>query len=343
MPPVDLLSRATNSFRRRDLYGWCLQQDGVDATNTTSILQCLAGAVLNHPYADHDDEDNNNNMGYTSIAAYVRISNREFVHSVALLLCAALVWFMQAGFCMLCAGVVRKKNLQNTLLKNLLDASGAALAWFFVGYALAFGGDSDNANNPSYLQTSSLYNSTAIPTPSPMFMQPTTTFMGTSNFCLAGLDPGNFILWFFTCSFGAAATTIIAGTLAERCQMTAYFGYALVLAGWVYPIIAHAVWSRQGWLSSYNDSNANVYYDGPKNDTLTDNHSMSGFHAPLFGVGMVDFAGAGVVHLTGGFTALIATIILGPRRGRFHDETGRKLDKPRDFPGHDMSLQMLGT
>lgn len=36
-------------------------------------------------------------------------------------------------------------------------------------------------------------------------------------------------------------------------------------------------------------------------------------------------------------------MILGPRRGRFHDEEGRKLDKPKDFPGHSMALQMLGT
>jgi Amt family ammonium transporter len=59
--------------------------------------------------------------------------------------------------------------------------------------------------------------------------------------------------------------------------------------------------------------------------------------------GMVDFAGGGVVHLTGGMTALFATMILGPRRGRFHDDEGRKLDKPKDFPGHSIALQMLGT
>jgi len=47
--------------------------------------------------------------------------------------------------------------------------------------------------------------------------------------------------------------------------------------------------------------------------------------------------------VTGGVTALFATLILGPRRGRFHDETGRRLDKPREFPGHNISLQMLGT
>jgi ammonium transporter, Amt family len=58
---------------------------------------------------------------------------------------------------------------------------------------------------------------------------------------------------------------------------------------------------------------------------------------------MVDFAGGGVVHFTGGVTALFATMILGPRRGRFHDDEGRRLDKPKPFVGHSIALQMLGT
>jgi len=58
-----------------------------------------------------------------------------------MVLCGALVFFMQAGFAMLCAGSVRRKNTQNTMLKNLLDAAGAAIAYFCFGYGFAFGGD----------------------------------------------------------------------------------------------------------------------------------------------------------------------------------------------------------
>ena len=58
-----------------------------------------------------------------------------------MVLCGAFVFFMQAGFAMLCAGSVRRKNTQNTMLKNLLDAAGAAFAYFCVGYGFAFGGD----------------------------------------------------------------------------------------------------------------------------------------------------------------------------------------------------------
>lgn len=48
-------------------------------------------------------------------------------------LAGAMVFFMQAGFATLCAGAVRVKNVQNTMLKNLLDACGAAIAFFLVG------------------------------------------------------------------------------------------------------------------------------------------------------------------------------------------------------------------
>jgi ammonium transporter, Amt family len=167
------------------------------------------------------------------------------VTSYMLILCGALVFFMQAGFAMVCAGGVRKKNAQNTMLKNLLDACGAAIAYFCVGFAFAFGGDSSGSS---------------------------TTFAGTENFF--GTGDINFPLFFFQYTFAAASVTIVAGALAERCQMAAYLCYSFVLTGFVYPIAVHAVWSTRGFLSATNAS-------------------------PLLDVGMVDFAGSAVVHMTG--------------------------------------------
>jgi len=219
-----------------------------------------------------------------------------------LLYASSLVFFMQAGFAMVCAGCVQKKNVQNTMLKNLLDACGAAIGFYCCGYAFAFGGSTKSG----------------FPT----------TFIGNSNFFLMGLDdsyhPGQDSLlhgnsyWLFQFAFAATAATIIAGTLAERCQMGAYLGYSVIMTSFVYPVVVHAVWSPNGFLSP---SNAN----------------------PLFGVGMIDFAGSGVVHTTGGFVAIVATYILGARRGRFHDERGDLLPKPKKFVGHSASLQVMGT
>ena len=47
--------------------------------------------------------------------------------------------------------------------------------------------------------------------------------------------------------------------------------------------------------------------------------------------------------MTGGVTALVAALILGPRLGRFYDEDGNPLDEPKDIPPHSVALQFLGT
>lgn len=210
-------------------------------------------------------------------------------HSWLLVVCGGLIFFMQVGFAMLCAGCVRKKNVQNTMLKNLLDACGAALAFFTVGFAFAFGGQDETDD---------------------------ITFVGTKNFFMMGdLDLG---FWFFQFAFSATAVTIVAGTLAERCQMLAYLLYSIFLTGFVYPVVAHSIWSRNGFLSAFAKD-------------------------PYRGVGVVDFAGSGVVHITGGCTSLISTYILGARKGRFHDNRGRLLPVPRTIHGHSIALQIMGT
>mmetsp|Transcript_5802 Transcript_5802/g.12640 ORF Transcript_5802/g.12640 Transcript_5802/m.12640 type:complete len:564 (+) Transcript_5802:424-2115(+) len=209
-----------------------------------------------------------------------------------LIFAASLVFFMQAGFAMLCAGSVQKKNVQNTMLKNLLDACGAALGFYSVGYAFAYG-DSSGGTDISK------------------------TFIGDYNFFLMGLEVEAFSFWLFQFAFAATSATIVAGALAERCQMTAYFCYSAFVSGFLYPVIAHAVWSERGWLGAKNAD-------------------------PLFGVGMIDFAGSAVVHMTGGLTAVIAVKILGARKGRFFDDRGKKLPEPKEFLGHSSALQTLG-
>jgi len=61
------------------------------------------------------------------------LARAENLRSFLLVLSGGLIFFMQAGFATLCAGAVRIKNVQNTMLKNLLDACGAAIAFFSVG------------------------------------------------------------------------------------------------------------------------------------------------------------------------------------------------------------------
>ncbi len=201
------------------------------------------------------------------------------------LFCGAAIFLMQCGFAMLCAGSIRQKNVKNIMLKNILDACGGAIGFWAVGFGVA-------------------YESGA--------------FIGTSGGRFFLNDYGNYIDFFFQFTFAATAATIVAGTVAERCKMVAYLCYSLFLTGFVYPVVVHAIWNGDGFLSAFADS-------------------------PVRGVGMIDFAGSGVVHMTGGATALVAAIVLGPRIGRFYDEDGNPLDKPAEFPPHSVALQVLGT
>mmetsp|Transcript_58204 Transcript_58204/g.142303 ORF Transcript_58204/g.142303 Transcript_58204/m.142303 type:complete len:700 (+) Transcript_58204:470-2569(+) len=242
--------------------------------NTTVLLQCVSDQLE----SVYESNDGGEGPWSSDLVSFL------------LTLSGALIFFMQTGFAMLCAGCVRLKNLQNTMMKNLLDACGAAVAFFLIGYTLAYGGQYTTSG---------------------------TTFVGSGDWFGTGPSQSP-AYWFFEYTFSATSVTIVAGTLAERCQMAAYLCYSVVLSGIIYPIVAHQAWSFNGFLSNSNPDGA------------------------FLGSGVIDFAGSGVVHLTGGATALYATKILGARRGRFYDEHGELLERPRHFPGHSVSLQLLG-
>lgn len=138
---------------------------------------------------------------------------------------------------------------------------------------------------------------------------------GLSNYSShsTGSGIGKWQDWFFQWAFAATATTIPAGCVAERFNFNAYLGYSLFISAWIYPVVVHWIWSGTGWLSYLNAE-------------------------PLIRSGMIDFAGSGVVHMTGGFSGLMGCILVGPRLGRF-DSNG----KPVDMPGHSATLVVLGT
>ena len=81
-----------------------------DGDATTDVMQCVSDS-----YQSSQD------------------SREENLRSFLLVVCGGMIFFMQSGFAMMCAGSVRLKNVQNTMLKNLLDACGAALAFYLIG------------------------------------------------------------------------------------------------------------------------------------------------------------------------------------------------------------------
>lgn len=118
---------------------------------------------------------------------------------------------------------------------------------------------------------------------------------------------------FFQFTFAAASATIVSGAVAERAMLPAYLFCSCVITGLIYPVVAHWVWSTSGWLSVSNPD--------------------------AVGGGMIDFAGSGVVHMTGGVAAVVGATIIGPRVGRFDSITGAVVL----MPGHSSVLQVLGT
>jgi Amt family ammonium transporter len=139
-----------------------------------------------------------------------------------------LVFFMQLGFALLGAGLIRSKNTVNYLTKSYLDFCMCALAFWAFGFALMFGGSALasglDAGNP---------------------------LIGFSGFFLTGAayDVTTIELWYFQVVFAATAATIVAGMMAERTKITAYLAYSFLVSAIIYPIYGHWVWGN-GWLAT---------------------------------------------------------------------------------------------
>jgi ammonium transporter, Amt family len=194
------------------------------------------------------------------------------------------------------------------MMKNLLDACGTAVAFYTCGYGLAYGASTSR----------------------------TKTFIGINSFFLRG-DNIDFSDFFFQCAFASTAVTIVASALAERCTMTAYLFYSVILAGFVYPVVAHAVWTNKGYLTNlFDDGTSMIDFAGRYGRQII-------LHTKQYMRNLTTLSRSGVVHITGGMTALIASIILGPRKGRFYETSDGKPRTSSTFKGDSVSLQMLGT
>jgi len=143
-----------------------------------------------------------------------------------MILCGAQVFFMQLGFANLEAGTVSRRNVQNIIFKNIMDACLGSIVWFCFGYALAWGEGS---------------------------------FLGTTSFFKVHYASST--EWFFQWAFCVTASTIVSGAVAERMKLEAYFIYTLVITAFIYPVVVHWVWSSEGWASAFNTGADNPIID----------------------------------------------------------------------------------
>jgi len=205
--------------------------------------------------------------------------------NVWVFIAGCLVFFMQAGFALLEAGMTRAKNAVNIFAKNLSDAMIGVLAFFAVGFAFAFGGGG--------------------------------SFIGSEMFFLSGTDltigaEGGLSVattFFFQVVFAATAVTIASGAMAERTKFMSYLIMSAAMTGFIYPVVVHWTWGG-GMIAGWTIGDA-VYSD---------------------------FAGSGVVHMSGGILGLVGTLFLGPRLGKFGAD-----GRPRAIPGHNIPFVAVGT
>lgn len=147
------------------------------------------------------------------------------IDTVWVLITGFLVFFMQLGFAILEAGMIRHTGAVNALLENFLEAGVGALLWWVVGFGLAFGADNG----------SGLFGTTLF---APGFETADTIYYGNISILT---------MFFFQFAFAATASTITTGAMAERTDFIGNLIYTGVVIAFIYPIVVHWVWGG-GWL-----------------------------------------------------------------------------------------------
>ncbi len=200
-----------------------------------------------------------------------------------MLISAALVLFMTPGLAFFYGGLVRSKNVVNTMMMSLVAMGIVTVQWILWGYSIAFapnsgaggsvvGGLSWFGLNGVDLLPSSDYSPTV---PHQAFMM-------------------------YQAMFAIITPALISGAIVERMKFKSYAVFIFFWTTIAYDLVAHWVWGVGGWLRM---------------------------------MGALDFAGGTVVHINAGVSALVACLVLGPRKG-FPN---------RAMPPHNVTLAILGS
>jgi Amt family ammonium transporter len=187
------------------------------------------------------------------------------------LLGAIMILAMHAGFAFLELGTVRKKNQVNALVKILVDFAVSTIAYFFIGYGIAYGVH--------------FFDSAEV---------------------LAQKSGFELVKFFFLLTFAAAIPAIISGGIAERARFHPQLAATGLLVGLVYPLFEGIAWNQRFGIQAWLEAS--------------------------YGAAFHDFAGSIVVHAVGGWAALPAILLLGPRFGRYTKDGNVAAHPPSSIP-----------
>jgi len=221
---------------------------------------------------------------------------RFVIDNLWILIAAALVFIMHAGFSTIEAGLCRAKNTVNVLTKNLFIVAIGILTYALCGFSIMYPGSSWMVGEFFGFAGFGIGFSPTETDPEVLFAK--LTPLGYA------LNMTTWTDFIFQAMFAATAATIVSGAVAERVKLPSFLLYATILVAVAYPITGSWQWGA-GWL-----------YD----------------------MGFKDFAGSTLVHGFGGFAALAAVLVLGPRLGKYGKD-----GKIRPILGHSMPLAAIGV
>jgi Amt family ammonium transporter len=155
------------------------------------------------------------------------VASQVILDNIWVFIAGVLVFFMQAGFALVEAGLTRAKNVGNIMMKNLMDCMAGVLAFAVVGYSIGFGSEA--------LGGWFSWDGIGIP-----------GIEDAGGIAALNLSPATF--FFFQAAFAATAATIVSGAMAERTKFKSYFVYSLVITAFIYPVVLSWTWGG-GWLA----------------------------------------------------------------------------------------------
>jgi ammonium transporter, Amt family len=162
------------------------------------------------------------------------------VDTLWLIVAGCLVFFMNAGFAMLEAGLCQQRNATNVLAKNLIVFCVSVLAFWIMGFGLMFG------NGNSWIGKTGFFFEAFTPPLHNTFHQ------GFDS--LQVVYPGQpwMIVFFWQLVFAGTTATIVSGAMAERVKFWAFFWFSFLLIAIAYPLTGRWIWNPDGWLAKYN-------------------------------------------------------------------------------------------
>lgn len=222
--------------------------------------------------------------------AEAAITNTQTAADTAfMLLCSALVLLMTPGLAFFYGGFVRARNILNTLMMSFVLMAIVGVTWILWGYSLSFAPGLPFIGGLQWLFLNGV---------SPA---------DTTDYLATGPGPAEVVSYaptiphqafmIYQAMFAIITPALISGAIVERINFRAYALFVLLWSTFIYCPLAHMVWAKGGFLGLYG------------------------------GIGALDFAGGTVVHIASGVSALVAALVLGPRKTYPH-----QLAAPHNVP-----------